>query len=69
MNFTNNPSTGNQFTIRRYGRSYNSSNIILPNIRMQFIKSNNYYYNPHTAYGRVGASTSGANSRAIRRRT
>jgi len=49
MNFTNNPSTGNQFTIRRYGRSYNSSNIILPNIRMQFIKSNNYYYNPHTA--------------------
>jgi len=61
-----------QFTISRYGKSYQPnglSPIFLPNIRMTFIKSNNHYYTPHTASGRVGASCQAGNTRAVRRRT
>ncbi|MHA2399357.1 MAG: hypothetical protein ACXADU_10780 [Promethearchaeota archaeon] len=68
-NFNNNPSAGSsQFVLRRYGRSYNSSNIFLPNVPMTFIKSNNRYYNTHTAIGRVGQSSQAGNLNAIRRR-
>ena len=63
-----------QFVISRYGsgKSYQPngySPIFLPNIRMTFIKSNNWYYKPHTANGRVGASCQAGNLSAIRRRT
>jgi len=61
-----------QFTIKSYGKSYKPmgfSPITLPNIKMTFIKSNNWYYTPHTANGRVGASCQAGNLRAIRRRT
>ena len=73
-NIINNPSGGsNQFVIRRYGRSYNNQIINgqrngLPNIRMNFIKSNNWYYKSHTAVGRVGQSSQAGNLNAIRRR-
>jgi hypothetical protein len=69
MFFTNTHTySNNQFVIRRYGRSYNSTNIFLQNIPMTFIKSNNRYYNPHTARGMVGTSSQGGNLNAIRRR-
>jgi hypothetical protein len=61
-----------QFTITNYGRSYKpngDSQVRLPNMRMTFIKSNNKYYNPHTANGRVGSSCQSGNLRAIKRRT
>ncbi len=68
--FTNNPSAGgSQFVLRRYGRSYNSSNIYLPNVRMTFIKSNNHYSNKNSARGMVGASSQAGNLNAIKRRT
>jgi len=38
-------------------------------VPMTFIKSNNKYYKPHTAIGRVGASCQAGNLRAVRRRT
>ena len=66
-NFNNNPSAGSsQFVIRRYGRTNNST--FLPNLPMTFIKSNNHYYNPHTAIGRVGQSSQAGNLNAVRRR-
>lgn len=43
--------------------------IFLKNVPMTFIKSNNKYYTPHTAYGQVGASCQAGNLRAVRRRT
>lgn len=62
-----------QFIIsRKAGKSYlpnGLSPILLPNVRMTFTKSNNYYYNPHSANGRVGASCQAGNLRAVRRRT
>ena len=68
-NFNNNPSAGSsQFVLRRYGKSYNSNNIFLPNVPMTFIKSNNRYYTPHSAVGRVGQSSQGGNLNAIRQR-
>jgi hypothetical protein len=73
-NFSNNPSAGSsQFVLRRYGRNYNNQIINgqrngLPNIRMNFIKSNNWYYKSHTAYGRVGQSSQAGNLNALRRR-
>ena len=68
-NFNNNPSAGSsQFVLRRHGKSYNSNNIFLPNVPMTFIKSNNRYYTPHSAVGRVGQSSQGGNLNAIRRR-
>lgn len=49
-----------QFVIsRKSGKSYKPnglSPVFLPNIPMTFIKSNDWYYKPHTASGRVGAS-------------
>ena len=47
-----------QFVIRHYGQTRPSGPLgwKLPNIKMTFIKSNNHYYNSHTANGRVGAS-------------
>ena len=67
--FTNNASAGgSQFVLRRYGRSYNSSNIYLPNVRMTFIKSNNHYYNKNSGRGMVGASSQAGNLGAIKRR-
>ncbi len=66
-----------QFTIRSFGKSYQTKGsssslgqpIFLPNIRMTFIKGNNFYYTPHTANGRVGASCQAGNLGAVRRRT
>lgn len=46
-----------------------SSSIFLKSVPMTFIKSNNKYYKPHTAIGRVGASCQSGNLRAVRRRT
>jgi len=67
--YTNNSSAGNnQFVLRKYGRSYNSSNIYLPNLRMTFIKSNSHYYNKNSARGMVGASSQAGNLGAVRRR-
>jgi len=67
--FTNNSSAGSSpFVLRRYGRSYNSSNIYLENIPMTFIKSNNHYYNKGAARGMVGASSQAGNLGAVRRR-
>jgi hypothetical protein len=60
-----------QFVISHHGKSYKPlgyGQVILPNIKMTFIKSNNYYYNPHTARGRVGASCQAGNLGAVRRR-
>ena len=60
-----------QFVIKRHGRSYKPNGygaVFLPNIRMTFIKSNNWYYTPHTAKGRVGASCTPGNLGAVRRR-
>lgn len=66
-NFNNNHSAGSsQFIVRRYGRTNNST--FLPNLPMTFIKSNNHYYNPHTARGRVGQSSQAGNLNAVRRR-
>jgi hypothetical protein len=68
-NFVNNPSAGhNQFVLRRYGRDYKPSNTFLPYVPMTFIKNNNFYYNPHTARGRVGQSSQTAVLNAVRRR-
>lgn len=50
-------------------RSQIPQRYFLPNIRMTFIRSNNHYYKPHTAYGRVGASCQAGNLGAVRRRT
>jgi hypothetical protein len=66
-----------QFTISSFGKSYQTKGsssslgqpIFLPNIRMTFIKGNNFYYTPHTANGRVGASCQAGNLGAVRRRT
>jgi hypothetical protein len=67
--FSNNPSAGgNQFVLRSYGRSYNASNIYLPNVPMTFIKSNNHYYNKQAARGMVGASCQAGNLGAVKRR-
>ena len=67
--YTNNSSAGsNQFVLRKYGRSYNSSNIYLPNLPMTFIKSNNHNYNKNSARGMVGASSQAGNLGAVRRR-
>ena len=49
--------------------SFRAQRFFLPNIRMTFIRSNNHYYKPHTAYGRVGASCGAGNLCAVRRRT
>jgi len=69
MQYTNNPyAGGNQFVLRKYGRSYNKDNIYLSNIPMTFIKSNNHYYNKNSARGMVGASSQAGNLGAIRRR-
>jgi hypothetical protein len=46
-----------------------SSSIFLKSVPMTFIKSNNKYYKPHTAIGRVGASCQAGNLKAVRRRT
>ena len=46
-----------------------SPSIFLKSVPMTFIKSNNKYYKPHTAIGRVGASSQAGNLRAIKRRT
>lgn len=57
---------------RKSGKSYQPnglSPVFLPNIPMTFIKSNNWYYKPHTASGHVGASCQAGNSRAVKRRT
>mgnify|MGYP006101345009 CR=1 FL=1 len=70
LEFTNNPSAGgSQFVVRRYGRSYNSSNIYLPNVPMTFIKNNNHYSNKNSARGMVGASSRAGNLNAIRKRS
>jgi len=62
-----------QFVIsRKSGKSYQPnglSPVFLPNIPMTFIKSNDWYYKPHTASGRVGASCRAGNLSAIKRRT
>jgi len=66
-----------QFTLSRHGKSYQTKGsssslgqpIFLPSIRMTFIKGNNFYYTPHTANGRVGASCQAGNLGAVRRRT
>jgi hypothetical protein len=46
-----------------------ASTIFLQSVPMTFIKSNNWYYKPHTATGRVGASCQAGNLRAVKRRT
>jgi len=68
-NFANNSSAGSsQFVIKKWGRNYNKTNTFLPNVSMTFIKSNNWYYTPHTARGRVGQSCQAGNLNAVRRR-
>ena len=59
-----------QFVIRHSGQTRPSGPLgwKLPNMKMTFIKSNNHYYNPHTARGRVGASCQAGNLGAVRRR-
>lgn len=55
-----------QFVVRNYGRTNNQQ--FLPNMRGIIMKSNNWYSNPNSAKGCVGASCQAGNLGAVRRR-